>query len=80
MLNIRVYGINNLATECCKVLCEEYGIGCVMLLKGKHFSEETAIALVDANYHESGYPIVFDGLTYVGGLDELKKYLECTLC
>ncbi|AGG58206.1 hypothetical protein VPDG_00045 [Vibrio phage henriette 12B8] len=74
--NIRIYGIENIATELAHALCDMAGVTPVKLLLNEHFKEETAIAIVDANYHETGYPIIFCGSKYLGGVDELRELLK----
>ena len=74
--NIRIYGIANIATELAHSLCEMAGVPSIELTLGEDFKEETAIAICDANYHTTGYPIVFNGSDYLGGVDELRKMLH----
>lgn len=74
--NIRIYGIENIATELAHSLCEMAGVNPIKLMLNEDFKEETAIAIVDANYHETGYPIIFTGSKYLGGVDELRELLK----
>lgn len=74
--NIRIYGDNGEATELAHSLCDMAGVTPVKLMLDEHFKEETAIAIVDANYHESNYPIIFCGSKYLGGVDELRELLK----
>ncbi|AUS03162.1 thioredoxin-like fold protein [Vibrio phage 3.058.O._10N.286.46.B8] len=74
--NIRIYGDNCEATELAHSLCEMAGVTPVVLMLNEEFREETAIAICDANYHEDGYPIIFCGSKYLGGVDELRELLK----
>ena len=74
--NIRVYGDRGEQTELAENICEMAGTDPVMLYVNEDFQEDTAIAMVDANYHEGDYPIIFAGSKYIGGVDELRELFK----
>ena len=75
--NIRVYGDRGEQTELAENICEMAGTDPVMLYVNEDFQEETAIAMVDANYIEPPYyPIIFAGSKYIGGVDELRELFK----
>lgn len=73
--NIRIYGNGNEDSELATNLCDLAGVVPASLMLGKDFKEETAIAICDANYHDIGYPIIFTGSKYLGGVDKLRELL-----
>lgn len=74
--NIRIYGDRSEQTELALNLCEMGGISPHVMYVGEDYKEETAIAIVDANYHKTKYPIIFTGSKYLGGVDELRELIK----